>query len=87
LPLSWLNTWGSPNIFALGLGYLIEWAIERTGHIIVYAAGALLLAWNLLLFIEYRFDLVLRSAPPTWSDLTFRRVTFLMEWLAPDRFM
>ena len=74
-------------IFALGLGYLIEWAIEGTGHIIVYIAGALLLAWNLLLFIEYRFDLVLRSAPPTWYDLTFRRITFLVEWLAAGRFL
>ena len=48
---------------------------------------ALLPAWNLLLFIEYRLDLVRRSAPPTWYDLTFRRITFLLEWLAPGRFM
>lgn len=74
-------------LFALGLGNLIEWAIERTEHIIVYIAGVLLLAWNLLLFVEYRFDLVLRSAAPTWYDLTFRRITFLLEWLAPGRFM
>jgi hypothetical protein len=71
--------------FALGLGYLIEWLVKKTALSVVRLVGGLLLAWNLLLFIEYRFDLVLWPAPPTWYDLTIRRVTFLLEWLVPGR--
>ncbi len=68
-------------IFAVGLGYLIDWMDSYVSKYLIYAAGSLLLAWNLLLFIEYRFDLVLRAAPPTWYDLTVRRVSLCFSGL------
>jgi hypothetical protein len=66
-------------IFALGLAHLITWAASRWSWSVVYVVGGLLLVWNALLFVEYRFDLVTAQRPPTWHDLTLRRVTFLIE--------
>ncbi len=68
-------------IFALGLAHLIEWTVRRWSWSVVYTFGGMLLVWNFLLFLEYRFDLVTAQRPPTWRDLTIRRVTFLREWL------
>jgi len=66
-------------VFAVGLAHLIEWAGRRWSWSVVYSVGGLLLAWNFLLFVEYRFDLVTAQRPPTWHDLTVRRVTFLID--------
>jgi hypothetical protein len=38
-----------------------------------------LVAANLLLAIEFRFDLASTGRRPTWHDLGARRVTFLIE--------
>ena len=45
-------------IFALGLAGLVDYAAQRWSWRVVYVAGALLLAWNFLLFVEYRLWLV-----------------------------
>jgi len=67
-------------LFALGLAYLIERLEERfTTFAWIYGLSALLLLANFLLFVEYRFDLVLREVPPTWFDITLRRFTFVLE--------
>jgi hypothetical protein len=68
-------------IFVLGLAYLIEWAVRRWSWQVVYLIGGLLLAWNFLLAVEYRFDLTIANRPPTWYDLTLRRLTFPLELL------
>ena len=51
------------------------------GYEFVYLAGVLLLAWNFLLFVEYRFDLIQAGRPPTWEEVTIRRVTYFIERL------
>ena len=66
-------------IFAMGLAHLIEWTHRRWGWLVVYVVGGLLLVWNFLLFVEYRFDLVTAQRLPRWYDLTIRRVTFLVD--------
>ncbi len=43
--------------------------------------GAVLLAANFLLAVEYRFDLATRNRAATWNDLGARRVTFLLDRL------
>jgi hypothetical protein len=68
-------------IFALGLASLIERVVRRWSWSTVYVVGSLLLVWNFLLFVEYRFDLVTARRPPTWYDLTVGRLTFLTEHL------
>lgn len=65
-------------IFAMGLAHLIEWTQRRWSWSAVYAIGGLLLVWNFLLFVEYRFGLVTAERLPTWYDLTIGRVSFLM---------
>ena len=70
---------GCTPIFALGLAHLIEWVSRRWSRSVIYVFGGLLLVWNLLLFVEYRFDLSTAHRPPTWYDLTTRRVAFLIE--------
>lgn len=69
-------------IFALGLAHLIEWTHRRWAWLVVYIVGGLLLVWNFLLFVEYRFDLVTAQRAPTWYDLTIRRVTFLTDLIS-----
>lgn len=69
-------------IFALGLAHLIELAARHRAWPAVYAVGGLLLIWNLLLFVEYRFDLATAQRPPTCYDMTIRRVTFLMDLIS-----
>jgi hypothetical protein len=64
-------------IFTLGLALLIDRAAARWSWSAVTVMGGLLLIWNFLLFVEYRFDLVTAERPPTWYDLTVGRVTFL----------
>ncbi len=68
-------------IFVMGLAHLIEGTAKRWSWPAVYALGGLLLVWNFLLFVEYRFDLVTAQRPPTWYDLTIGRVTFLLTFL------
>jgi len=74
-------------IFALGLAGLINYAAQRWSWRVVYVAGALLLAWNFLLFVEYRFWLVYAEVSqdtiPTWYDMTIGRVTFFLDRLPP----
>ena len=66
-------------VFVLGLAHLIEWAHRRWSWSAVYTIGGLIVGWNVLLFVEYRFDLATAQRAPTWSDLTIRRVTFLAD--------
>lgn len=66
-------------VFALGVGVLIEWAAARWSWRRVAILGALLLIWNFLLFVEYRFDLVAAQRPVTWHDLTIGRLTKPMD--------
>jgi len=68
-------------IFVMGLAHLIEWTVKRWSWSAVYALGGLLLVWNFLLFVEYRFHLVTAQRPPTWYDLTVGRVTFFLGFL------
>ncbi len=46
----------------------------------------MLLAWNFLLFVEYRLWLVYAEVSqdtiPTWYDVTIGRITFILDRLA-----
>jgi len=66
-------------IFVLGLSSLVDYAANRWSWKLLYALAAIIIAWNFLLLVEYRFDLVTAQQPPTWYDLTIRRLTFLTE--------
>lgn len=66
-------------IFVLGLASLIEWGAHRWSWVAVYVIGGLLLAWNFLLFVQYRFEIVTAQRAPTWYDLTAGRVTFIID--------
>lgn len=66
-------------IFALGLAHLIQWMEHRWSWRVVYVMGGLFLVWNFLLFVEYRFDLATAQRPPTWYDLTVRRLVFFFK--------
>jgi len=72
-------------IFALGIGVLVEWVVVRWSWRVAAVANMLLIAWNFLLFIEYRFDLLTAQRPVTWCDLTIGRVTkpieVFLQWL------
>ena len=65
--------------FVLGLAWLADRVRRRVGWKAIYGVGILLLVWNFLLFVEYRFDLVEAGRPPTWEDVTVRRVTYFIE--------
>lgn len=68
-------------IIALGVASLIEWVVERWSWAIVLGVASLLVIWNLLLFIEYRFYLVGLGRLPTWYDVTVGRFTIPLELL------
>jgi hypothetical protein len=63
--------------FALGLAALIEAGIKHGSWQAIGLIGGALLAWNFLLFVEYRFELVMAQRPVTWYDITVGRVVFL----------
>ena len=68
-------------IFVLGLAHLIEWVTRRWSWSPVFTLGGLLLMWNFLLFVEYRFGLATAQRSPTWYDLTVGRVAFAVAFL------
>ena len=76
-------------IFALGLAGLVDYAAQRWSWRAVYVAGALLLAWNFLLFVEYRlwfvYAEVSQDTIPTWYDVTIGRITFILDKTSPNR--
>ena len=69
-------------IFTMGLAFLIEWLYRRGAKPIVYAMGGLLLVWNFLLLVEYRFYLIYADHLPTWFELTIGRVTIPVDLLS-----
>jgi len=62
-------------IFVLGLACLIEAVAGRYSWRAVLAASVILLFWNFLLFVEYRFVLVTAPRAANWHDLTVGRLT------------
>lgn len=61
-------------IFVLGLACLIEYAVAHLSWRVVLATAGLLLLWNFLLFIEYRFFLVTARRAADWYDLSLGRI-------------
>jgi hypothetical protein len=72
-------------VFALGLAALIEKVAQRWSWRVVALAGMVLLAWNFLLFVEYRFFLLTARRVTDWYDLTAGRISkpvdLLLQWL------
>jgi hypothetical protein len=68
-------------VFALGLASLCDWLTTRISWRTLYILAALIIGWNLLLFVEYRFELVTSAQLPTWYDLTVRRLLFPIEFV------
>jgi hypothetical protein len=72
-------------LFAAGLAALTDAtrhalaARPRARHALLAGTAVVLVAANLLLAIEFRFDLASTGRRPTWHDLGARRVTFLIE--------
>jgi hypothetical protein len=63
-------------IFAVGLGYLLQWLAERRLEGVAYTVGMLLLVLNLLLLVHYRLGGLYLLHPPTWHDLLWGRFLF-----------
>lgn len=61
-------------IFALGLARLIEYATTRFSWWAILGVAALLVLWNFLLYVEYRFFLVTSGRPVDWYDVTVGRL-------------
>ena len=70
---------GCTPFFVIGLAALVEWAARRWSWRAVYAAAAALIAWNALLFVEYRLDLATADRSATWFDIGARRILFLFD--------
>jgi hypothetical protein len=72
-------------LFAAGLAALVDptrhalAARPRVRRALLAGTALVLVAANLLLAIEFRFDLASTGRRPTWHDLGARRVTFLVE--------
>jgi hypothetical protein len=79
-------------LFAAGLAALIDAtrhalaARPRVRRALLAGAAFVLVTANLLLAIEFRFDLAPTGRQPTWHDLGARRVTFLIERLRSFEF-
>ena len=74
-------------LFAAGLAALIDATRltlagrPRVRRALLAGTAVVLVAANLLLAIEFRFDLASTGRRPTWHDLGARRVTFLVDKL------
>ncbi|HQY91351.1 hypothetical protein [Caldilinea sp.] len=62
-------------IFVLGLARLIEATADQWSWRAVLVVSLVLLFWNFLLFVEYRFVLVTAQRAVDWHDLTVGRLT------------
>ena len=79
-------------LFAAGLAALIDAmrralaARPRVRRALLAGTAFVLVGANLLLAIEFRFDLASTGRRPTWHDLGARRVTFLIDRLRSRQF-
>ena len=71
-------------IFAMGLASLLNAISQRRSWSLVFVVSALLLAWNFLLFVEYRFWLVYAEEEQiaTWYDVSLGRITYFLQRLS-----